>query len=232
MSSQKGQPKKKKPRLLPTLDELHSQRCADKATVTVIKTAVDRISDTDNVIPVERLRDLHPDNILMWLIAKHGSTTIFSLMKALNSLPKSLTECQREAMLMQACPSGISNNDLKRVCTILSELCMNDLSMSMTTRQHTYVMAPPTATCIECDDKLVAYHSCDVKYYSTKEVHYDKKFTLRCAKCCLLYNYSQTKYGDKHGRGFRYYPQEQPAVEVTDTVYFDRQLLDWQCSLA
>ena len=227
MSSQKGQPKKKKPRLLPTLDELHSQRGADKAIATVIKTAVDRMRDTDNVTSVERLRDLHPDNILVWLIAKHGSTTIFSLMKAFHSLPNSLTECQREAMLMQACPSGISNNDLKMVCTILSELCTNDLS---TTPQPTYIMAPPTATCIECGDKLVAYHSCDVKYYSTKEVHYAKKFTLRCAKCCLLYNYSQ--YGDKHERGFRYYPQEQPAVEVTDTVYFDRQLLDWQCSLA
>ena len=186
--------------------------------------------DAANVTSVERLRDLHPDNILVWLIAKHGSTTIFSLMKALHSLPKSLTECQREAVLMQACPSGISNDDLKRVCTILSELCMNGFPMSMTTPQHTHVMAPPTATCIECGDKLVAYHSCDVKYYSTKEVYYAKKFTLRCAKCCLLYNYSQ--YGDKHERGFRYYPQEQPAVEVTDTVYFDRQLLDWQCSLA
>ena len=94
MSSQKGQPKKKKPRLLPTLDhELHSQRGADKAIATVIKTAVDRMRDTDNVTSVERLRDLHPDNILVWLIAKHGSTTIFSLMKAFHSLPNSLTEC-------------------------------------------------------------------------------------------------------------------------------------------
>ena len=102
ISSQKGQLKKKKPRLLPTLDELHSQRCADKATAMVIKTAMDRMRDTDNMTSVERLRDLHPDNILVWLIAKHGLMTIFSLMKALHSLRKSLTECRREAMLMQA----------------------------------------------------------------------------------------------------------------------------------
>ena len=77
---------------------------------------------------------------------------------------------------------------------------------------------------------LVAYHTCNAKYYSCNNAYIVKKYTLRCVKCNLLYNYSQ--YGDKHQTGFRYYSQERWAVEITDTVYFDRILLEWQCSLA
>ena len=151
-------------------------------------------------------------------------------MKALHSLPKSLTKCQRESFLKQACANGISDSELDNICSLLSTICIPSINdLSTTTLQH--VMAPPTGICLECGENLVAYHTCDVKNYNCKEVYYAKKFTLRCAKCCVLYNYSQ--YGDKHQTGFRYYQQERPAVEVTDTtVYFDRQLLDWQCSLA
>ena len=28
-------------------------------------------------------------------------------------------------------------------------------------------------------------------------------------------------YGEKHGAGFQYYTERRPAVEVSDTIYFD-----------
>ena len=138
---------------------------------------------------------------------------------------------KRTSLLKQACAGRISDGELDNICSLLSAFCTSSITnLSMTTPQH--VMAPPTEICLECGENLasIAYHTCDVKYYSCKEVYYTKKFTLRCTKCCVLYNYSQ--YGNKHQRGFRYYQQERLAVEVTDTVYFDRHLLDWQCSLA
>ena len=36
------------------------------------------------------------------------------------------------------------------------------------------------------------------------------KFTLRCTRCKLLYNYAQ--YGNKHELGFRYYPFQRGFV--------------------
>ena len=56
------------------------------------------------------------------------------------------------------------------------------------------------------------------------------KNRLRCLSCRVLYNYSQ--FGDKHGIGFRFYDECQEMVEVTDGVMFERQLLEYQCSLA
>ena len=43
-------------------------------------------------------------------------------------------------------------------------------------------------------------------------------------------NYAQ--YSNKPVRGFRHYPAERPAVEASDTTYFDCHLLEFQCSLA
>ena len=100
MSSQ--HPKKKKLCLLPSLIELHSQRCGDQATIATIKEAVDRIKDIGNVTSVERLRGLFPDSILVWLITKYDSTIIFSLMKI---YVKSLFTC---SVLFKGTAIGVS----------------------------------------------------------------------------------------------------------------------------
>ena len=42
-------------------------------------------------------------------------------------------------------------------------------------------------------------------------------------------NYAQ--FGNKTHKGFCFYPNARPAIEVTDTVFFDRQLQEWQCAL-
>ena len=47
-----------------------------------------------------------------------------------------------------------------------------------------------------------------------------RKFTLRCTRCKLLYNYAQ--YGNKHELGFRYYPFQRDFVEASDTTYMER----------
>ena len=77
---------------------------------------------------------------------------------------------------------------------------------------------------------LVSYHQCQVKYYTTLGARKAGKITLRCVDCQLLYNYSQ--FGNKRELGFRYYPEACRTVEATDTVYFQRELLEFQCSLA
>ncbi len=56
-----------------------------------------------------------------------------------------------------------------------------------------------------------------------------KKITLRCKKCSILFNYAM--YGNKEATGFQFYHSEREYIEVS-TLYFERRLLEWQCSLA
>ena len=93
------------------------------------------------------------------------------------------------------------------------------------------VIAPPTPVCYECGCRLVQYHSCEVRVYRISgAVTATTKITLRCTTCCLVYNYSH--FGNKHQLGFRHYPTAQPLIEATDGVYFERNLMELQCSLS
>ncbi len=76
---------------------------------------------------------------------------------------------------------------------------------------------------------LVENHHCTVKLYTLAGAFAVEKITLRCTKCSLSYNYD--KWGNKRARGFAYYSEQREFVEVNDTTYFDRQLLELQCSL-
>ncbi len=58
-----------------------------------------------------------------------------------------------------------------------------------------------------------------------------KKFTLRCKKCSILFTYAM--YGNKEATGFQFYHREMEYIEVSDTtLYFERRVLERQCSLA
>ena len=92
------------------------------------------------------------------------------------------------------------------------------------------MLAPPVRECFECGSSLSAYHTCEAELYTLCGVKVVSKVTLRCQHCRLLYNYSQ--FGNKSDVGFRYYPQIQPVVEVTDTTFVERRLLELQCNLA
>ena len=92
------------------------------------------------------------------------------------------------------------------------------------------MLGPPVNRCYDCENNLVAYHTCTVKYYTCKGATVVDKITLRCTHCDLLYNYSM--FGNKEMLGFRHYPNQREAVEASDCVYFERGLLKLQCSLA
>ena len=40
------------------------------------------------------------------------------------------------------------------------------------------------------------------------------------------------QFGNKHKLGFRHYPIQRDFVEASDMAYIDRNLLEFQCSLA
>ena len=112
--------------------------------------------------------------------------------------------------------------------TIISVLMVINLIVYYT--GNNLVLAPPTDECFECESKLSVNHTSLVKVYSLETTTMARKVTLRCKKCNLYYNISM--YGNKSDDGFCYYDTPQNYIEVSDTVCFQRKLVEFQCSLA
>lgn len=55
------------------------------------------------------------------------------------------------------------------------------------------------------------------------------KFTLRCARCSTIYNYSM--FGKKRTDGECYYSHRRNLIEISDSVYCERELYNLFCSL-
>ena len=79
--------------------------------------------------------------------------------------------------------------------------------------------------CFQCDIILLI----QVKCYTLDGYKDGTKSTLRCRQCNISYNYSQ--FCDKVETGFRFYPEQRSFVEVSDTVFFSRELLEFQCCM-
>ena len=203
----------------------------DKACIKSVEDAFFTLKHTKNLKVNERLTRMDHDAVLTWLIAQYGSKELFSIMRLIELLPKSLTKHQTITLLKHSC-RGVTENELATIFTLLTEYCSDHLSNFSQPAAHdnVNVMAPPTRICYECGSALTAYHNCEVRYYTCTQATMAKKYTLQCTKCSLIYNFGQ--FGNKSHRGFRFYPEARPAIEVTDTVFFSRQLLEWQCALA
>ena len=167
-----------------------------------------------------------PENAKMcWLTAKFGLPSISKLCIALKSVPQSLTGSQRVQAIAEY--SGLAEKDVVELEEFITSQCPVTLS---DLPEPPSILAPPVGQCYDCDGSLVSNHSTQVKCYTTSGAKFATKITLRCRKCCITYNYAH--FGNKDELGFRHYPVAQPYVEVSDTIYFDRTVLELQCSLA
>ena len=237
-------PKKRKANsLLPDLQELKKSRSIHKKEFQKAVDAVETLRqlklDDALLHTAEGMRD--KEMLLTWLVALYGFSSVMSVMIAVNNLPANLTEAQQTSYIetsLQSC-SNLADMQPTELDTLvkISRKCLTDgdsfakVCTKIATQECT-VLSPPVQACLECDRRLVSYHTANVKYYTTSGVKKVEKITLRCQHCRILYNYSQ--FGDKSESGFRFYPSDckPAAIEVSDTVYFHRDLLEWQCSLA
>lgn len=93
-------------------------------------------------------------------------------------------------------------------------------------------LAPPVDTCIvpECRGKLVDQHRpVAVTIYGLTGPRRATRLCLRCSKCNTVYNYSQ--YGRKYTDGEKLYNHRREYIEVSDTIYCERQLHELFCNL-
>ena len=124
--------------------------------------------------------------------------------------------------------TGLSQGELRDMTNFITQEMPSLLNIFVARTLPS--LAPPLHHCYDCEQPLVSYNSCQVKCYTTNGVSTGRKFTLRCLRCNLYYNYAQ--FGNKRLNGFRFYPMQQSFVEASDTVYIHRELLEFQCCLA
>lgn len=219
----------KKKRLLPRLDELESEAKRHKTSSKNVHESFKSLSEVDLfTLPSAKLEKMTTDQKLCWLISRYSFSTIAKLFSCLRSLPPVLTQQYKIAIIQEELPQ-LSPEVIKDMLNFMTAELSDTISHFVMTNR-VVILAPPVDHCYECHQSLSHYNSCQVKCYTSKGVMPGRKFTLRCMKCKLFYNYAQ--FGNKHDLGFRYYPIQQDFVEASDTSYMERGLLEFQCSLA
>lgn len=197
---------------LPSFDDMLAASKRRKTSALGFRQAIETLTHVD--VTDLKSEDFSESSILSWLYAKYDTAAVDKL-RALRGIH---TDIQLTELF---------NLDIKR------EDALEIFSLLKPRSEHydvPLVLSPPTNCCYDCGNNLVSNHSSRVKVYSLKGFKIATKFTLRCKPCNIYYNYAT--FGNKHELGFRYYPIMRNYIEASDCVYFERKVLDLQCSLA
>jgi hypothetical protein len=133
--------------------------------------------------------------------------------------------------------TGISRKDASVVfeaCSVLNENAQpariapdfKDLSV----RGYPVLLLSPTSNCLNCKGLLTQHNKpCEASVHSLRGKAVGLKFSLRCEKCKLNFNYD--RYGNTT-KGWKLYEEARPLVEATDVCFVDRRLMEFQLALA
>ena len=214
---------------IPDLDEL------ERRTTSVNKAVADFKSASEAIMSIS-LEDIRPrllesmteHQVVLLLVCKFGVDLFCKATSESSDLPVNAPPHVKRKY--REC-NGLDSPECSRMMEVLSSRCHSTPQCALRSSFATpTLLLPPIGTCIQCSKTLVSNHTCKVKLYTFEGAVEKEKMTLRCNECHLIYNYSQC--GNKHGVGFRYYENQRDYVEVNDCVFFDRRLLEFQCSLA
>ena len=210
---------KRKSSFMPDLEVLRSKKQVASEKLKALEASLKTVTEIDSI----EIGSATERQLEVWIVVRYGLMVLLKLRSAMKLVPESLTDFQRMRKFEEV--TGLQADEVSIILDFFGKFNYQD-NVPM---QPIY--APPVDACLECGSRLVANHSCSIRNYGTQGLCIGEKFTLRCQDCSLFYNYSQ--FGNKSD-GFRYYPADlqQPAVEASDTVLFDRNLLEIQCCLA
>ena len=225
--------KSKRPKLsLPDPRQLMLQRKEQQGIVKTVEGAI-HILENSNLTQLSESaqQSVSESTKVAWLVAKYGLEQVHILCQAIKNTPSVLTHHQRlELINAQATSCKFLASELEQLVGYIENQCPGLINSQQDADESPVILAPPVRCCYECNQELVAYHSCKVRYFTCTGAVDATKVTLRCVHCRLHYNYAQ--FGNKHDRGFQYYPVSRPAVECTDGQIMERRLLEFQCCLA
>ena len=224
----------KKPRhsLLPDIETMEVQRSADKQSICAVKSGYEQMKAISlELTSVKRREKMNDDIKVLWLMAKYGVSAVIKVIAAIEAVPSSLSERQALKYVHKTVDENeVARSDVETMYSFLVHSCLSITRIGANSKVERVVIAPPCGECYSCKRPLVSYLTTDVKLYTCVGLKPIEKVILRCKECNLIYN--PTQFGNKHTQGFQFYEKEQPILEVSDTVYFERSLLEWQCCLA
>ena len=226
------QPKRaRKSTFLLDLDGMEAQRVADKQTVKDVLNCYEQMRKmTLQCVDVRRLEKVNDEVKLSWVMAKYGVVAVLKVMVAMRVTPETLTAAQAQKCVCSMV-AGSEETDTVTIYQFLSNCCTRAVEqVASCMRMDAEVMGPPTKECCGCGRQLVSYLTSNVRLYTCTGVKKIDKVALQCKQCRLIFN--PTQFGNKHEVGLQFYPGEPAIIEVTDTIYFQRSLLEWQCCLA
>ena len=165
----------------------------------------------------------------------------------MSSIPSSLTDRQRIQLLTDLC-SGVE--DVTELADFVERHCPALVDNGSSDTKRIVILALPVHSCainVVADLSQITHVGLGVHHdnqhwaifyqlvficrcYCSDGLKFGKKYSLRCKKCKVTYNYSQ--YGDKSDNGFRYYPMERDFIEASDVCFFERTVNEFQCCLA
>ncbi len=224
-------PKKTRPKmqLLPSMDlllEAEGKNDSVLKDLTLHSNGLVRVPLQE--VAGGRLKQARESDKICWLIATRSLDTVAKVCTALQQIPVGVTKKRRVQAVQER--AGVTVDEAEFMSSFITKQCPSMVKLFQVPSDSTPIFGPPVDTCYGCGGQLVSNHSCQVKVYTCEGAKVAEKLTTRCMNCNLYYGYAQ--YGNKREVGFRYYPEEREAVEVTDGVYFDRRVLDLQCSFA
>ncbi|XP_020629007.1 uncharacterized protein LOC110066146 isoform X2 [Orbicella faveolata] len=185
-------------------------------------------------ISLDSIRSLPAKVLSVYLHAKFDERVrdfVTSSLAELDILPNSMRN------ISVANLTGLSEYEaslLYEACSVVSKASppysRSLQNVDISSRGFPVLLTPPIGVCIVCSDTLSEHNkTCDVTIYGLLGKVAGLKFSLRCDRCKLNYNYD--RYGNR-ARGWCLYEGQRPLVEASDVCFVDRKLLEFQCALA
>ena len=102
-----------------------------------------------------------------WLVAKYGFEQVHMLCQAIKNTPSVLTHHQRlEFINAQATSCKFPASELEQLVGYIENQCPGLINCQQDAGESPVILAPPVHCCYECNQELVAYHSCKVRYFT------------------------------------------------------------------
>ena len=207
--------KSKRPKLsLPDPRQLMLQRKEQQGIVKTVEGAI-HILENSNLMQLSEgaQQSVSESTKVAWLVAKYGFEQVHMMCQAIKNTPSVLTHQQQlEFINAQATSVKFSASELEQLVCYIENQCPGLIKSRQDAGESLVILAPPVRCCYECNQELVAYHSCKVRYFTCTGAVDATKVTVRCVYIVGFY----AQFGNKHDGSFQYYPVSRPAVECTD----------------
>lgn len=204
-------------RFLEQINEKKRKRCD-------ILEAIDKVKSI-SVFDISSMTSILSKSDILFLLQVKIPNAIH-IAKVIRKIPPSVQKVTRKTLLCHYFKEA-TEDQVEEFASLLLFCLPEDSQCAV---EEVEILAPPTNTCLKCQQPLVAQNKMSsVSVFSTANIHTALKLCCRCQHCQLNFGYSM--FGNVE-QGFQLYDEERPYIEASDEIFLERQLCSFQVSLA